>query len=112
MNGYQQGAITSGISKGINTAVSGILNLYGLQKQQLDIQKQNSATYHRMMHYNLASRFERDAGEDLSKWMTPSRPCARAPVGGVDPRARHLGMDTSLDVDPRYLHPGADALLD
>ena len=65
MNGYQQGTITGGIGKGINTAVSGILNLYGLQqrldlqKQQLDIQKQNSVTYHRMMHYNLAGRFER-----------------------------------------------------
>jgi len=73
MNGYQQRAITGGIGNGINTAVSGILNHYGLQqrldlqKSQLDIQKQNSATYHRMMHYNLVSRFERDAGADLSK---------------------------------------------
>ena len=53
MNGYQQGAIAGGIGRGINTALSGILNLYGMQRrldvqtQQLDIQKQNSATYHK-----------------------------------------------------------------
>lgn len=116
MNGYDQGAITGGIGKGINTAMSGIINLYGmqqrldLQKQDLDIQKQNSATYHKMMHYNLASRFEREVGEDLSKWMTPS--VRRPTPGGVGLPAHRLGLDASLELNPRYMQPGADALLD
>lgn len=116
MNGYQKGAITGGIAKGINTAMAGVLNLYGMnqrmnvQQQQLDIQKQNSSSYQKMMHYNLASRFEREIGDELSKWMAHGG--TRPSIGGTVPRANRLGLDATLQADPRYLQPGADALLD
>ena len=117
MNGYQQGAITDGIGRGINQAVSNILNLYGmkqrfdLQQQGLAIDQQNADSNTKRMHYTLASRFEREMGDDPSKWMTPS--VRRTVPGGVGtPQANRLGVNQSIDADPRYLQPGADALLD
>ena len=118
MNGYMAGAVTGGIGKGIDKATTNILNLYGmqqrfnLQQQDLDIQKQNSDTDQKRMQYHIASRFEQEMGDDLSKWMTPASTGSRVSLGGVGPRARRMGLDASLDVDPRYMQPGADALPD
>lgn len=117
MNGYQEGAVTGGIAKGLNTAVSGIMNLYGmqqrfdLQKQRLAIDKQYADSYDKRTHFSLASRFEREAGEDLSKWMTPAG--TRPTPGGIGtPQAMRLGVNPTLQADPRYLQLGADALRD
>lgn len=111
MNGYQQGAITGGIGEGLQQASANILNLYGMQRhfdmqqQNMDIHKQNADNYNKMMHYSLASKFERDF--DPTQWMTPAgtRPTTRA---GVGPQARRLGMDQTLDTGA--VQPGANQL--
>lgn len=123
MSGIYKGSVMSGIGQGIHQATSGILNLYQmnqrnqLQQQALDIKKQNSDIYQKMMQYNMASRFEKDF--DPSKWGTPQ--VRRPAAGGIgDPQASRLGLDSQslqqpdlpdAQGDPRYLQPGASALL-
>ncbi len=123
MSGVYKGSVMGGIGQGIQQGVSGVLNLYQmhqrqqLQQQALDIKKQNSDIYQKMMQYNMASRFEKDF--DPAKWSTPQ---VRQPAaGGIgSPQASRLGVDSQslqqpdlpdAQGDPRYLQPGASALL-
>lgn len=115
MSGISEGNIYGGIAQGINSAVSNITNLYGLQKhfemqqQNLDIHQANAAAYQKQVNYQdfgskpRGAMFSPDWRDDIEQ--QPMPPGRSTMTGPPSPSVGASSIGGGANYLRRYVNP-------